>query len=178
MERFNLDEKHIKYEESEGYEPTDNIKALGSLVEHSGSKLYRPIGLEPTYSKQFVTSRSSITHHGYNPVLGSKSRADSFEPENRAITPTISSKLKCLVVRTIPDLTKEGIELEATRRPWEKISPPPYPSLVIETGTNCKLSRGLSFPASQINALLPGSITVSTKIAGSIRRRENEHIQR
>ena len=111
-------------------------------------------------------------------MLGSKSRADSFEPENRTITPTISSKLKCLVVRTIPDLTKEGIELEATRRPWEKIPPPPYPSLVIETGTNCKLSRGHPFPASQVNALLPGSITVSTKIAGSIRRRENEYIQR
>ena len=51
MERFNLDEKHIKYEESEGYEPTGNIKALGSSVEHSGSKLHRPIDLEPTYSK-------------------------------------------------------------------------------------------------------------------------------
>ena len=51
MERFNLDEKHIKYEESEGYEHTGNIKALGTSVEHSGSKLYRPIDLEPTYSK-------------------------------------------------------------------------------------------------------------------------------
>ena len=111
-------------------------------------------------------------------MLGSRSREDSFEPENRAITSIISSKLKCLVVRAVPDITKEGIGLEATRRPWEKISPPPYPSLVIETGTNCKLSRGLSFPASQINGLLPGSITVSTKIAGSIRRRENEYIQR
>ena len=111
-------------------------------------------------------------------MLGSRSREDSFEPENRTITSTISSKLKCLVVRAVPDITKGGIGLEATRRPWEKISPPPYPSLVIETGTNCKLSRGLPFPASQINALLPGSITVSTKIAGSIRRRENEYIQR